>query len=69
VKASSVLVQALVRAGFTLVRTTKHQTWTCPCGHARISCAVSPGKGRAVENTQAQIRRILRACTLMEESA
>jgi hypothetical protein len=69
VKANSALVQVFERAGFILVRTANHYIWRCPCGHTQLTCAASPGKGRAVENTQAQIRRALRACTPMEKTA
>lgn len=57
------LVKLFRANGFTLARKTKHQIWDCPCGHARITFAVSPGKGnRSNQNTKAILKRTLRQC-------
>lgn len=56
------LRRAFEQAGFTLARQRVHQIWRCPCGHAQLSCPATPGKGRSIANTQADIARTLRAC-------
>jgi len=69
-KASSALCRTFERAGFTLVRSNKHQIWRCPCGHTQVTSPATPGKGRSVENMRAEITRTLRICNQpMEECA
>jgi hypothetical protein len=63
VKSTTALVKLFKEHGFTLVRQTNHQVWGCPCGHALITIATSPCKGRGDSNAKAQLRRTLRACT------
>lgn len=50
------------RAGFTLVRWSKHLIWRCPCGHAQVVTPASPGEGRSAYNTTALLARTVRAC-------
>lgn len=62
-RASSELVRMFTRAGFDLVRVSKHMIWRCPCGHTQLTCSATPGKGnRSAENTKADIARALRVC-------
>lgn len=61
------MARMFVRAGFTLARKKNHRVWNCPCGHAQIVCPVTPSGRRA--NTQADIRRTLRACRAQKEIA
>lgn len=68
-QASSALCKAFERAGFTLVRSNRHLIWQCPCGHAKIPSPKTPGKGRAVWNSEALLTRTLRACQQQRRAA
>lgn len=68
-RAATALVQSFERAGFRLIRSNGHHIWGCPCGHAVVTVSVTPGKGRSVENSRADMKRTLRACTPLEECA
>lgn len=68
-RARSALAKAFERAGFTLVRSNKHAIWRCPCGHTKIPAPKTPGKGRAVWNTEALMTRTLRACNQQRSAA
>lgn len=61
-RARSALCLAFERAGFTLVREKGHKVWRCPCGHAQVVTAGTPGEGRAARNARALMSRTLRAC-------
>lgn len=62
-RARSALFAAFERAGFTLVRCTKHAVWKCPCGHTQVVTAATPGEGRADRNARAMMNRTLNACS------
>jgi hypothetical protein len=67
--ASSTLRQMFQRAGFTLVRCTNHAIWRCPCGHAKVTAARTPGKGRrAHDNARALMTRTLNECNRLNRS-
>lgn len=68
-RARSALYVAFERAGFRLVRANKHYLWACPCGHTQIPCPKTPGKGRSVWNTEALLKRTLKACTEQRRAA
>jgi hypothetical protein len=61
-QARSALIQVFERAGFTLARCNNHAIWRCPCGHTQVTSPSTPGKGRAMNNTMAQIARTLKVC-------
>lgn len=56
------LINYLVSAGFTLIRSRKHLIWRCPCGHTQIPSSGSHHEGRGDQNARALIARTLRAC-------
>lgn len=56
------LVNALDKAGFTLLRRNKHMIWDCPCGHDRITISCSRQRGSGNTAAYAQMARILREC-------
>jgi hypothetical protein len=68
-RARSALTRTFERAGFTLVRHTNHAIWRCPCGHAQLAAPGTPGKGRSIANTTAEIARTLRACNQQRKCA
>jgi hypothetical protein len=68
-QARSALFKAFERAGFTLVRCSRHAIWRCPCGHAQLTSPTTPGKGRSAWNAEADIARTLRACNTQRRSA
>jgi hypothetical protein len=61
-RAATALTRSFERAGFRLVRSNGHHIWACPCGHRQIVSPATPGRGRSMENTRAEIARVLRAC-------
>lgn len=61
-RARSTLTLVFERAGFTLARMTNHAIWRCPCGHTQVTAPTTPGRGRSMDNTTAQIARTLKAC-------
>jgi hypothetical protein len=63
------LANFLVSAGFTLIRSNKHQIWGCPCGHGRVTVSNSRHGGRGDNNARAEIARTLRACKPRQENA
>jgi hypothetical protein len=70
VKTATALVKLFIENGFTLARNKNHQVWYCPCGrHQVVSSSSGEGKGRADKNVKADIKRTLRACATIEETA
>lgn len=65
-RASSALIARFERAGFQLVRKNGHCVWRCPCGHRQVTSPATPGRGRSVQNTEAEIARTLRICKTKE---
>ena len=52
------IARAFDRAGWVLVRSRKHQIWRCPCRKHTYTMAHSLGRGRALNNTIQQIKRL-----------
>lgn len=68
-QAKSALYAVYERAGFVLVRHSKHLIWRCPCGHTQITASVTPGKGRSVANSRGDVTRTLRACRTRQQGS
>lgn len=56
------MAQEHLKAGFTLVRQTKHMVWRCPCGHTQLYDTTSNCGGSGHINALTRIRRTLREC-------
>lgn len=59
--AITALKNELVRAGFRLARTNRHQVWLCPCGR-HLYTSSSSHKHRDDNNAYTKLSRILREC-------
>lgn len=61
--ARTAISRSFAKAGFTLVRTNKHEIWRCPCGHRQVTCPSTPSKGgRSIGNTMAELARTVVVC-------
>jgi hypothetical protein len=63
------LINALKKAGFTLLRHNRHMVWGCPCGHDLITIASTKQTGSGDTAAYALMNRILRGCEQRRKEA